>query len=77
MNEIVITTLSPAEVELINNHRAETARRTRIDELAKALRSTLQEIKELGGSVDLPTIGGKYVYRHNPRVTAQDIIVHY
>jgi hypothetical protein len=76
MNESIIAMeITKEEVELIIQHRKETARKDRINELGTIIRSALAEIEQLGGSVHLPAMGGKYVSYHTPAVRSKDISV--
>ena len=76
MNESIIALeITKEEVELVIQHRKETARKDRINELGDIIRSALAEIEQLGGSVHLPTIGGKYVSIHSPVVRSNNISV--
>jgi hypothetical protein len=76
MNESIIAMeITKEEVELIIQHRKETARKERINELGDIIRSALDEIEQLGGSVHLPAIGGKYEYHRCPVVCSRTISV--
>lgn len=75
MDTISILEINKQEMELILKYREECARKARINELGATLRETLAEIERLGGSVHLPSIGGKYVSRYSPAVHSNNISV--
>lgn len=75
--EINILQVSKEEMEMVLRAREENARVAELIGLRETLHSTLNRINQLGGRVELPSIGGKYVSYHTPRVTANEVKVVY
>lgn len=65
---IEVMEITPEEKEKIVRDRVEKERKEEIRECFVTLNNCLSRIRELGGSVYLPAIGGKYISRHFPRV---------
>jgi hypothetical protein len=71
--ELAILELTKEEVEKIMKERELKARQENIEGLFEELKDALRKIRELGGSISLPMIGGKYVPAHWPSVGAYNV----
>lgn len=74
--EIKLIELTPEEVKMIVNKREAEAREVAAQERFEKVKTLLAEIDELGYSVRLPEIGGKYVSAHRPWVWDKEISLH-
>lgn len=72
---IEIMEITTEEKEMILRNRVESARQAELKECGEIIRRALHRIAELGGSVELPSIGGKYISLHHPRVKENNITV--
>ena len=66
---IEVMEITSEEKEKIVRDRVENERKEEIRECFATLNNCLSRIRELGGRVYLPAMGGKYVTRHFPRVS--------
>ena len=73
--DIIAMEVTKEEMEKILRDRVEAARNAELDECGAIIRRALHRIYELGGSVILPSVGGKYVSLHNPIVRENNISV--
>ena len=74
-NTIEIMEVTSEEFNMIVKHRTEKLRKEMLDDCKERLIDVLKEIDMLGGSVELPYIGGKYVTGHHPQVKADNVTV--
>jgi hypothetical protein len=75
MSEFLI--LTEEEKNLIEKHRANKAKREVMRNHFSEIQRLLREIEKMGGSITMPTIGGKYIPIHTPKVTAEQIDLYY
>jgi hypothetical protein len=71
--EAIVIEVTQEEVEAILEAREKRARKEEIEKNIEIIKESLRTIEKLGGHVHLPDIGGKYVPRYSPRVTAKNI----
>jgi hypothetical protein len=76
MLEIEVMEITPEEQEMILKKREENAKLAELQVCAVELKNILNRISELGGRVELPGLGGKYVPYHHPSVSAKTISVY-
>ena len=72
---VEIMEVTKEEMDKILRDRVESARRAEIEACGEVIRHALHRIAQLKGSVELPSIGGKYVSLHHPRVREDNITV--
>ena len=73
--EIKLIEVTPEELKMIINKREAEAREVAAQERFEKVKTLLAEIEELGYSVRLPEIGGKYVSAHCPWVWDKEIFL--
>ena len=71
--ETIFIELSQEEVEAVFEAREKQARKEEIKRNFETIKECLHAIEDLGGSIHLPPVGGKYVSRYSPRVSAMNI----
>jgi hypothetical protein len=74
--EVTLIELTPEEVKMLVNKREMEARESAAQERLEKIKLLLSEIEELGYTVRLPEIGGKYVRAHCPWVYSNGIRLH-
>lgn len=75
--EINILQVTKEEMEMVLKAREENARVAELTELRETLMTTIARINQLGGRVEMPSIGGRYVPYHTPVVTTNTVKVLY
>ena len=70
---IVGIELTEEEINKILAEREARAKREEAEALLEGVRELIKAIKDLGYSVRLNEIGGKYVYKHEPWVTCNEL----
>lgn len=71
--DVTLIEVTPEEVKMIVNKREAEARESAAQERFEKVKVLLSEIEELGYSVYLPEIGGKYVRAHYPWVSPDKV----
>ena len=71
--EIKLVEVTPEEMKMIIDKREAEAREVAAQERFEKVKALLAEIEELGYSVYLPEIGGKYVRAHYPWVSPNKV----
>lgn len=66
---VEVMEITPEEKQKIINDRLEDERKKELKKCFATLKDCLAQIRELGGAVYLPLIGGKYIPRHFPMVS--------
>ena len=74
--EIEVMEVTAEEREAIHKMRVEKAKMVLAKKDFERIQILLDHLHQLGFSITLPEIGGKYVSMHHPIVKANNIILH-
>ena len=73
MLEVEVMEITEEEKNMIMKNRKDNARKAEMIECFAQVKELLTRIEQLGGTVCLPSIGGKYVSHHSPIVHSAKI----
>lgn len=73
MLKVEVMEITEEEKNMVLRRRKDNARKAEMDECFAQVKELLARIDQLGGSVRLPSIGGKYVAHHSPAVHSTNI----
>lgn len=73
MLEVEVMEITEEEKNMIVKKRKEDARKAELDECFTQVKELLARIEQLGGTIYLPSIGGKYIAYHSPTVRSTNV----
>lgn len=73
MLKVEVMEITEEEKNLVLRRRKDNARKAEMEECFTQVKELLARIEQLGGTVQLPSIGGKYVAHHWPIVHSTNI----
>ena len=73
MLEVEVMEITEEEKNMVLKKRKDDARKAEMSECFAQVKELLARIEQLGGIVQQPSIGGKYVCHHSPTVRSTNI----
>ena len=73
MLKVEVMEITEEEKNMVLKKRKDDARKAEMNECFAQVKELLARIEQLGGTVQLPSIGGKYVAHHWPTVRSTNI----
>lgn len=73
MLKVEVMEITEEEKNMVLRKRKDDARKAEMDECFAQIKASLARIEQLGGTVCLPSIGGKYVCHHSPTVRSTNV----
>ena len=73
MLKVEVMVITEEEMNMVLNKRKDDARKAEMSECFAQVKELLARIEQLGGIVQLTSIGGKYVCHHSPTVRSTNI----
>ena len=73
MLKVEVMEITEEEKNMVLKKRKDDARKAEMSECFAQVKELLARIEQLGGTVQLPSIGGKYVCHHSPTVHSTNV----
>lgn len=73
MLKVEVMEITEEEKNMVLKKRQDNARLAEMNECFTQVKELLARIEQLGGTVHLPSIGGKYVCHHSPIVRSAEV----
>ena len=73
MLKVEVMEITEEEKNIVLKKRKDDARKAEMSECFAQVQELLARIEQLGGTVCLPSIGGKYVCHHSPIVRSTEV----